>query len=218
MECCARWYDGLFTAAAGHGGGRVFRVLLFTCSHERNAALLLHELATATTTTTTTTPGGGLLPRFDQVIFCPSDDHRPSIAALPNTAEVLSALPWLERRPSLPLPLPPRVNDNTSPLLQWEHTLAAAWRELVPPAAAASAVVSTAPAAALVMESAATAMLWAHQRATTADLPTAVEVLVTGSLYLVGSALSRVHNPPSSWADGMTPAAVNENKWPSSRG
>ena len=86
----------------------------------------------------------------------------------------------------------------------WESTLAEAWPHIC---------CKSLRSEVLVQPSAAEGMLCAEALAEDGS-GRSVEVLVTGSLYLVGSVLSRVHNDSRTWANAPKRDSANENKWP----
>lgn len=144
------------------------RILVFNCSHERNPLELLDLLKNG---------------RFTAVYFAQADSTRPSPVAKPTAQEILENAgmhvneDWVKsirRRP-----------DKES----WQETLGILWKHVMLSAAKQAALNgrhTSHYAAPLVCNKYASQIV--HELSTTIIEPT--EVLVTGSLYIVGSFLA----------------------------
>jgi folylpolyglutamate synthase len=133
------------------------RILVFTCSHERNPVELLQLLVPA---------------KFDSVYFAKADSSRPSPVSVPSAIELLQ---------SHGIPVVPDllVASNATPT--WQETLASVWKHLLTKEYSDCKVQCNVTAKQVMEDLAASST-------TTSD--NTAEVLVTGSLYLVGSFLT----------------------------
>lgn len=138
-------------------------VLMFNCSPERDIVALLSLLTPIT---------------FDAVIFCQSDVKKPLFEPLPDIRELVAAAFATTRSSDVSHATDsfPHHPCRVEPSLQWQHTMKAVWEALVGDSGCI-----------LVMEDAGLAMKWLRHRADHHPQ----HVLVTGSLYLVGSVLNR---------------------------
>ena len=171
MDACIDW----FADVSGRGGGgadRRHRALVFNCSHERNPLPLLYSLHERVA--------------FDSVYFCRADFERPS--ALPKRLEG----GWLREplargrvagREGKSAALADMMTGGPPAVLEaesWQGTLSNIWQVLDKHRSGGGGA-STEPVAGLLVKDALDEI-----RKVQAD---SIEVLVTGSLYLVGSAL-----------------------------
>ena len=171
MNACIDWFVGVSgrrRPSCGH------RALVFNCSHERNPLPLLHSLRTRVA--------------FDSVYFCRADFERPS--AVPKRLEE----GWLHEpltcgqvadqdRKSITLADMMTGIPPTKPKLEagsWQGILSNIWQVLDRHCSEGD-VAGPEPVAGLLVKEALDDIMQVK-----AD---SIEVLVTGSLYLVGSAL-----------------------------
>jgi len=191
IESCLQWYVDVTTA-------RHHKILIFNCSHERNVGQLLQILQHGCP--------------FDGVIFCPADVSRPSRLALPEAHEVAANMGVA----SSAAVVGGGSKDGSSEsgggegLPQWQVIMRDAWNLLVEqdeykksredgqerttgqqPRGGASLVGGWAHTCDSI--DSALAMLRKEHVVSGGSGKRAVEyqVLVTGSLYLVGGVLSR---------------------------
>ena len=168
LELCCRWFSAAATARR--------RVLLFNCSHERDAGRLLR----------TVFGGVGAL---GLLLFAPADAHRPSLHANPTLEECLASADC--GRAAAPRKVLQMGGGHDGTDTAWQRTLAecASHMAAQPPGAgcggAGGADIGVVTSVAEGVDAAAA---WAAGED--------VDVLVTGSLYIIGAALSQ-----ADWAE-----------------
>ncbi|CAG9467361.1 unnamed protein product [Pedinophyceae sp. YPF-701] len=170
MRACGTWFAAAAAARAAPGGGDTERVLVFNCTPERDPAALLAGLRAGL-------PGAGA-GFFRRALFIPPDSDVRKVGVANEE--------------------PGMVRD-----LSWQAHALSAWRKLAASDAAPAAPQRPAPPLPAAAESG--EHLWATRGAVVASLGAGVEwlrshtrsrpagsrlqVLVTGSLYLVGDTL-----------------------------
>ena len=158
-----------FQSVTADNDDNCLKILLFNCSHERNPVELLELL---------------LPTNFKAVYFCRSDAARPSAVARATAAELLTRA-GKTVHPDLLYEEEPAAASTT-----WQTTLAGVWRHLEAEAAAAASsnkVVDDLAANLSVSDALDRGIRLGVERQAKK-----LEVFVTGSLYLVGSALTAV--------------------------
>jgi len=189
-----------FRAVSGHDDGlRRPRFLIFNCSHERNPVPLLDMIQSINQPRNAIESGDERKihkPLFDQVYFCRADSERPSALEKGSARELLkdagrdTAEEEIEALGN--------VKERETEGKTWQETLANIWMEL----AARKGVVSLleVPCVANVSVSDAIDVI-KHSieydpmnkfKLNGANGGGEIEVFVTGSLYMVGSALSSI--------------------------
>jgi len=163
------WFQSVTTA--NDDDKDCFKILLFNCSHERNPVELLELLL--------------LQINFRAVYFCRSDAARPSAVA-PATAAQLLAAAGKQVRPELL----DAVAEETA--ATWQTTLAGVWRHLEAEAVASSSNNKHQAVDDLASNLSVSDALDRGIRLGVERQAKKLEVFVTGSLYLVGSALTAV--------------------------
>jgi folylpolyglutamate synthase len=163
LEACLKWFASVSHAESEQVG----KVLIFNCSHERNPVELLHLLVSSLHSS----------PRvFDAVFFCQADFERPSMVGKSTAAELLHKC-GITLSTNF-------ANESEGEAQTWQQTLADVWRHLE-----------------------ASTTLEGSNTKVTANLyvrdaldqirkfrgSKCIEILVTGSLYIVGSALEAVN-------------------------
>jgi folylpolyglutamate synthase len=147
------------------------QALIFTCSHERNPVELLQILSRA---------------EFDMAVFARADSERPSAVTKPSAEAMLSAsnLPY---RPDL------QVGGNGS-AVSWHDSLATVWKHLVVLEQSATTAPHPERNAPAVLSNlgAGDALEAVGALCDASGASPNVRVLVTGSLYLVGSILNAI--------------------------
>jgi hypothetical protein len=141
------------------------RILIFNCSHERNPLELLSIIKR-----------GG----FSDLYFCRNDFNRPSPIPLPTARQVLEANNVAVHADLL------EVAAASSETTSWQETMACLWKHLLrndgdDHQCEIVCNLNTVDALQLI-----------QQQQVQSSLSSPVEVLVTGSLYLVGSVLDAV--------------------------
>ena len=152
-----------FLSVSGGESENVNRVLIFNCSHERSPVALLEQLASCR-------------PQFAAIYFCRADFERPSMVGKSTARELLekSGITFEENM------------EREGEASTWQDTLAEVWRSLETMASTDGQEVAPAKITVnLNMRDAIDEI----QRSTGHER---LEVLVTGSLYIVGSALDAV--------------------------
>jgi folylpolyglutamate synthase len=159
------------TSSTTNSRGR--RVLVFTCSHERNPVELLQLLVPAS---------------FSQVYFAKADSSRPSPISVPSATELLQAQN-IPVRPELLINTSDENGTTTTPT--WQETLASVWNHL-------TTTQDDNKDCKIQCNVTATQVLDDLSSFSMKD--EATDVLVTGSLYLVGSFLTAIE-----WSEESSP-------------
>jgi folylpolyglutamate synthase len=164
LEACLKWFASVSHVESEHE--HVEKVLIFNCSHERNPVELLQLLSSSWQSSRRV---------FDAVFFCRADFERPSMVGISTAAELLH---------KCGVTLSTNFDNKSEGEAQtWQQTLADIWRHLE-----------------------ASTMLEGSNTKVTVNLNVRdaldqvrefqcfkrIEILVTGSLYIVGSALKAV--------------------------
>ena len=164
--------------------------LLFNCSHERNPLELLSILSQTNT---------GIC--FEHVYFCTSDFGKPSPIAMPTASELL------QQAGMVPLPSDETVINSsdttttTTTATTWQETLATLWKHL--PNNKSHGEVTWNVTAQQAMDD---IILRSSHNNNNQKKNHPPQVLVTGSLYLVGSVLTAIGwSEPSSRSDIIFP-------------
>ncbi|CCI46783.1 unnamed protein product [Albugo candida] len=111
LVCCAEWYKDSIQNGPCESPRRI---LVFSCHHERNIALLMAPLVAL---------------QFDSVYFCPTSASRPSDVEVPTFSQVLKTSGFessIQHFTEEEL----HVRDRATGPLRWQHTTAAIWKEL----------------------------------------------------------------------------------------
>ena len=163
------------------------KILIFNTSHERNPVELLQIMLRPTTSN----KNGDSIVQFDKVYFCRSDVERPS-------AETKKSAQDLLEREGIPiktelLPKEEKKEDagGATTIVTWQRTLESIWKHLEASTTSASST-STAVTAANMSVKEALAEIEDMSSNDDTDTVEKVEVFLTGSLLLVGSALAAI--------------------------
>ena len=177
LQACLKW----FTSVSDVESEEVYKVLIFSCSHERNPVELLQLLVSSRQSSTLV---------FDAVFFCQADFERPSMVGKSTAAELLQkcGITWSANW----------TNEKEGEVCTWQDTLADVWRHLE--ASTGLEVPDTEVTANLNIRDALNKIrgFRNYER---------IEVLVTGSLYIVGSALEAAN-----WREDAAPGKLMTSK------
>ena len=148
-------------------------VLIFNCSHERNPVELLQILMSKSSS-------GHSHIHFDNVYFCRSDFERPSAVTKMNATDLLMQNGFTH------MDCLPPSNPTAMQVTTWQMTLEAIWKYL-------ESQQGGSPAKATTIANLTVAEAIDKIRDDMAkNKPSQVEVFITGSLYIVGSALHAI--------------------------
>ena len=174
MECCISWFQNIVDAAPK--GQKQLSVLVFNCSHERRVETMFRRLQQVCA--------------FDQVIFCPADYARPSSIKYPSAQSLLDKLGVDGGRMGS---VDVDKNDH-----KWQHIMSDVWNAIVSRGTAPKSSLSK------VMPSVSdTVDHLKEYAAAQRGEDCSVNILFTGSLFLVGSALNKL---------GWKPRGSNDKK------
>lgn len=174
IDSCIQWFckvSGYYFQGAPFSLPRR-RILVFNCSHERNPVLLLQKFIKASKLRNENL--------FHQVYFCPSNSERPSMVSK-SAPEALLQQAGITGLPA--------VKDGSHSTL-WQDTLSTIWlhlEQLDINSETSDTTGGSRSTEVLVGKSVAEVLDQIEKTAALSDKPT--EVLVTGSLYIVGSIL-----------------------------
>ncbi|RKO99091.1 hypothetical protein CXG81DRAFT_15024 [Caulochytrium protostelioides] len=191
LAACAAWFAGTQRAAAPSPSPSSSlpprRALVFTCTHGRQAGTLLPALRALTFSAADADANGDpsdgrAAATFDDVVFVTSDVYEPP--ASPTQAAASTKVDYQNANVG--------ARDAALPA---QHEMAAAWRRLPAPAAAA---MDAAVAVAGSVEAALARLMQGADRRPGAP---PMEILVTGSLYLVGATLTYLEENPQAPPD-----------------
>ncbi|CAB9515090.1 Folylpolyglutamate synthase [Seminavis robusta] len=163
------------------------RILIFNCSHERNPVDLLQLLLRPSTR--------GVSCGFERVFFCRSDFARPSAVSKKNARDLLEdhGIPLHEEW------LPPNNSsdeeESTKVVTTWQMTLESIWKHL-------EKSQESQPSETAVNLTVAEGLDRIRSMAES-EASASVEVLVAGSLYIVGSALNAIE-----WSEEEAPGGI----------
>jgi folylpolyglutamate synthase len=173
LQACLKW----FTSISDVDAEEAHKVLIFNCSHERNPVELLQLLVSSKQSSTRV---------FDAVFFCRANFERPSMVGKSTAAELLQkcGITWSANW----------TDEREGVVCTWQDTLADVWRHLE--ASTGLEVPNTKVTANLNIHDALGQIrrFRDHER---------IEILVTGSLYIVGSALEAVN-----WMEDAAPGKL----------
>jgi folylpolyglutamate synthase len=173
LEACLKWF-----ASVSHvESEQVERVLIFYCSHERNPVELLQLLLSSRQSSTRV---------FDAVFFCHADFERPSMVGKLTVAELLQkcGITWSTNLD----------NEREGEAQTWQETLADVWRHLE---------ASTALEGSITKVTANLNVRDAIDQIREFRGSKQIEILATGSLYIVGSALEAAN-----WREDVAPGKL----------
>lgn len=146
----------------GSNVGPAKRILIFNCGHERNPVELLELLLPSSDDV-----------RFDAVYFCRSDVERPSVETKMSAQDLLEKQGLPVKKELLPI--------SSAGTVTWQSTLEAIWKHLQDGVSEAETFANLSVAEAL------------NEICRISDSSLSrVEVFLTGSLLLVGSALKAI--------------------------
>ena len=179
LSATMEWFwDTITQTVAGQ------RVLIFTCSHERNPIELLSLLRSSSS---------NCLSPWNSVYFCSTDFSKPSPLALPTVKELLHQADEAGlRKPGNAVSSFEETLEE-SMTLSWQERLGILWKYMTydPTSSvdtSTTRIITTMSASQAIQDILSSQDPLSHDETNT----TKIEVLVTGSLYLVGSVLSAI--------------------------
>lgn len=190
LECCAQWFRTTTSYSSLEQGGEI-KCLLFYCSFDRDIVSIVQPLLDI---------------EFDHVVFCPVGPSRPLLMNMPTLEVMLGkSAPALASAPA-----------SSSPSLEWQHRLQQVWTTLLQNRRRSNTHTSTRPAlphAIVVQPSIEDSIAYFnHIKIRQSNPRSKVEVLVTGSLYLVGGVLKGLNWSRSGRSSGSETEAPAESR------
>ena len=125
MKECVKWLR--FVTRCKEGDMEKERILIFNCSHERNPVPLLNFLFTISTDNENSSSNKNKNDHklfFSKVFFCPSDSERPSMVKKPSAIDLLKEA--MEYNYLLRY-VQSQNNENLQMTVTWQDTLASIW-------------------------------------------------------------------------------------------
>ena len=162
LQSCTKWF-GQVLKQEGDNARKKVNILIFNCSRDRQIDVMLPELLNIDGE------------KWHRVIFCPADYARPTTAKLPTPQEILCKIDAKYGKSAITSKSPKHDYGH----LQWQNVMKDVW----------SVLCEDHECEASVGESM-TDTINSIKHIASGIKDTDFRVLVTGSLYLVGSALS----------------------------
>ena len=167
LQCCTKWYSQIL-AENEDNNNNICNVLIFNCSRDRRIDVMFPELLSISNC------------KWEKIIFCPADYSRPTTVKLPTPKDVLLKIDqdkYATLDPNPKVVLPEETKD-----FRWQHIMKDVWDVLAKEKGYGESMSMVCPSVKDAIE---------HVKNNAKSLKKQdVKVLLSGSLYLVGSALN----------------------------